>query len=140
MLPGYRADIAVLDELESPNVVKVIKDGKVVAEDGNLIAILGNPVTARHKSMQIGPIGPQSFEIRAESGLASVIGVVPSQIITKSLQLFPKVSEGKVVSDIDRDILKMAVVERHKATGNVGLGLVQGFGLALRRPGHICRP
>ncbi len=44
--------------------------------------------------------------------------------------LSPRVAEGKVVSDIDRDILKMAVVERHKATGNVGLGLVQGFGLA----------
>ena len=128
--PGYRADIAVLDELEKPNVIKVIKDGKVVAEDGDLIASLGKPVTARHKPMQIGPIGPRSFEIAAESGLANVIGVVPNQIITKSLQLFPKISRGKVVSDIDRDILKMAVVERHKATGNVGLGLVQGFGLS----------
>jgi adenine deaminase len=127
--PGYRADIAVLDELERPNIIKVIKDGKVVAEDGDLIARLEKHVTTRHKSMQIGPIGPRSFEIAGESGLANVIGVVPSQIITKSLQLFPKISRGKVVSDIDRDILKMAVVERHKATGNVGLGLVQGFGL-----------
>jgi adenine deaminase len=127
--PGYRADIAVLDELENPNVIRVIKDGKVVAEDGDLIARLGRPVTAGHKSMQIGPIGLRSFEIRAESGPANVIGVVPKQIITKSLQFFPKILKGKVVSDIDRDILKMAVVERHKATGNVGLGLVQGFGL-----------
>lgn len=127
--PGYRADIAVLDELERPNIIKVIKDGKVVAEDGDLIDRLEKTVTTRHKSMQIGPIGPRSFEIAGESGLANVIGVVPSQIITKSLQLFPKISRGKVVSDIDRDILKMAVVERHKATGNVGLGLVQGFGL-----------
>jgi adenine deaminase len=127
--PGYRADIAVLDELERPNIIKVIKDGKVVAEDGDLIARLEKHVTTRHKSMQIGPIGPRSFEIAGESGLANVIGVVPSQIITKSLQLFPKISRGKVVFDIDRDILKMAVVERHKATGNVGLGLVQGFGL-----------
>lgn len=127
--PGYRADIAVLDELEKPNVIKVIKDGKVVAEDGNLIARLPIPTTSRHKPMQIGPIGPRSFEISAGSGQARVIGVVPNQIITKSLQLFPRTLEGKVVSDIDRDILKMAVVERHNATGNVGLGLVQGFGL-----------
>ena len=107
----------------------VIKDGKVVAEDGDLIVPLKAPVMAGHKSMQIGPIGPRSFEIVAEKGPARVIGVVPHQIITKSLQLSPKIKDGKVVSDVDRDILKMAVVERHKATGNVGLGLVQGFGL-----------
>jgi len=127
--PGYRADIVVLDELAHPRVVRVIKDGKVVAEDGDLIFRLVAPVKAGHKSMQIGPIGPRSFEIRAEGGPARVIGVVPHQIITRSLQLLPKIQEGKVVSDTDRDILKIAVVERHKATGNVGLGLVQGFGL-----------
>jgi len=129
--PGYRADIAVLDGLEHPHVVQVIKDGKLVAEDGELIVPLKAPVSAGQKSMQIGPIGPRSFEIKAERGPARVIGVVPDQIITKSLQLTPKIQDGKVVSDIDRDILKMAVVERHKATGNVGLGLVQGFGLRL---------
>ena len=80
--------------------------------------------------MHIANIGLQSFEIKAEvAGPARVIGIIPDQIITKTLLLSPKVVEGKVASDIDRDILKMAVVERHKATGNVGLGLVQGFGL-----------
>jgi adenine deaminase len=127
--PGYRADIAVLDGLEHPRAVLVIKDGKVVAEVGELTVPLKTPATAGHKSMQIGPIGPRSFEIVAESGPARVIGVVPHQIITKALLLSPKITEGNVVSDVDRDILKMAVVERHKATGNVGLGLVQGFGL-----------
>ena len=129
--PGYRADIAVLDDLENPSVVKVIKDGKVVAEDGDFIARLPSPIAiaAGHNSMQIGNIDLQSFEIEAGSGPARVIGVVPHQIITRSLQISPKVKDGKVVSDIDRDILKMAVVERHKATGNVGRGLVQGFSL-----------
>ena len=79
--------------------------------------------------MQIGNLDLQSFEIEAGSGPARVIGVVPHQIITRSLQISPKVREGKVVSDTERDILKMAVVERHKATGNVGRGLVQGFSL-----------
>jgi adenine deaminase len=127
--PGYRADIAVLDGLEQPRAVLVIKDGKVVAENGELTVPLKASVMAGHKSMQIGPIGPRSFEIVAEKGPARVIGIVPHQIITKSLQLSPKIREEKVVSDVDRDILKMSVVERHKATGNVGLGLVQGFGL-----------
>ena len=128
--PGYRADIAVLDDLDQTRAVLVIKDGKVVAENGELIVPLKAPVIAGHKSMQIGPIGLRSFEIMAEKGSARVIGVIPHQIITTALQLSPKIKDGKVVSDVDRDILKMAVVERHKATGNVGLGLVQGFGLA----------
>ena len=129
--PGYRADIAVLDGLENPSVVKVIKDGKVVAEDGDFIARLPSPIAiaAGHNSMKIGNLDLQSFEIEAGSGPARVIGVVPRQIITRSLQISPKVKDGKVVSDIDRDILKMAVVERHKATGNVGRGLVQGISL-----------
>ncbi|MCK9565827.1 MAG: adenine deaminase [Methanothrix sp.] len=127
--PGYRADIAVLDDLEHPRAVLVIKDGKVVAKDGELTVQLKASVTAGHKPMHIGPLGLRPFEIQAEKGPAQVIGVVPHQIITKSLQILPKIKDGKVVSDVDRDILKMAVVERHKATGNVGLGLVQGFGL-----------
>jgi adenine deaminase len=127
--PGYRADIAILDELEHPRVVKVIKDGRVVAEDGDLIARLSAPAKPEHKSMHFSPLGPQSFEIRAEDGLARVIGIVPHQIITRSLRLPPKTVVGKVVSDPERDILKMAVVERHRATGNVGLGLVQGIGM-----------
>lgn len=128
--PGYRADIAVLDGLEHPHVVRVIKDGIVVAEDGDLIAPLKAPVPVRHKTMHIGSIGSGSFAIRAEKGPARVIGIVANQIITKSLRLTPKILDGRVVSDLDRDILKMAIVERHLATGNVGLGLVQGFGLA----------
>lgn len=128
--PGYRADIAVLDCIEHPHVVRVIKDGIVVAEDGDLIAPLKAPVPAGHKTMHIGPIGSGSFAIRAEKGPARVICIVANQIITKSLRLAPRILDGRVVSDLDRDILKMAVVERHRATGNMGLGLVQGFGLA----------
>ncbi len=127
--PGYRADIAVLEDLEGIRVARVIKDGKVVAEDGRFTMQLVKAPAPRIKSLQIGKIAAESFAIPAESGPARVIGVVPDQIFTRSLQLLPKIRDGKVVSDTDRDILKMSVVERHKTTGNVGLGLVQGFGL-----------
>lgn len=127
--PGYRADIAVLDDLESPNAMKVFKDGKLVAEDGDLLARLGSAPAPKSSAMRIGSIDPGSFEIRASSSKARVIGVIPDQIITKSLVSEVKVAEGRIVPDTDRDILKMAVVERHKATGSVGLGLVKGFGL-----------
>jgi adenine deaminase len=78
----------------------------------------------------MGKIDLDSFKILAMPGLARVIGIEPDQIVTRSLMLSPK-AEGKwIVSDTKNDILKMAVVERHKATGNVGLGLVQGFSLS----------
>jgi adenine deaminase len=128
--PGYRADIAVLDELENPSVVKVFKDGKMVAEGGYLTAGLESFPAPKRESMHTGRIGSQSFSITAESSTARVIGVIPNQIITRSLLLEPKVCDAKVLSCTERDILKMAVVERHKATGNIGLGLVQGFGLS----------
>ncbi len=127
--PGYRADIAVLDSLESPNVEKVIKDGHLVAEDGDLRARLVQAPAPKISTMAIGNIDTGSFEIRAESGKARVIGVIPDQIITRSLSIQPKTIEGRVVADVEKDVLMMAVVERHRATGNIGLGLVQGFGL-----------
>ncbi|MGA9098698.1 MAG: adenine deaminase [Methanotrichaceae archaeon] len=127
--PGYRADIAVLDDLESPNVMKVFKDGKLVAEDGDLIARLEAAPAPKSSAMKIGMIDAGSFEIKAMSPKARVIGVIPDQIITKSLVYGVRATEGRIAADTDRDILKMAVIERHKATGNVGLGLVKGFGL-----------
>jgi len=128
--PGWRADIVVLDDLEKFEVQKVLKDGVVVAKGGRLIAPLGKAPRPVSESMRVGRIGPGSFDIKAEGSLARVIGVVPNQIITRSLRLQPKVIDGYAVADVERDLLKMAVVERHRGTGNVGLGLVSGFGLA----------
>ncbi|MDM7933870.1 MAG: adenine deaminase [Methanothrix sp.] len=127
--PGYRADIAVLEDLDCPHVVRVIKDGRPVAEGGSLTVPLEMGSIPIQGSMRAGAIGPGSFEIKAAPGMARVIGVVPGQIVTRSLLLHPRSVEGRIVSDIDSDVLKVAVIERHKATGNIGLGLVQGFGL-----------
>ncbi|MGC9514363.1 adenine deaminase [Methanocrinis sp.] len=127
--PGRRADILVLEDLEGLAVQKVLKDGAVVAEGGCLIAPLGKAPRPVSESMRVGRIGPGSFDIKAEGNLARVIGVIQNQIITRSLLTRPKVDDEKVVADVERDLLKMAVVERHRGTGNVGLGLVSGFGL-----------
>jgi adenine deaminase len=129
IMPGYRADMVVLDDLEGLRVTKVIKDGRVVAEEGRLCVPLRPAGGADLRSMKIAPISPGSFSIQAEEGPARVIGVVDQQIVTRALFLPPKINDGFVVSDTEQDILKMAVVERHKGTGNIGLGLVQGFGL-----------
>ncbi len=128
--PGYRADMVVLDDLESLRPVKVIKDGALVAEVGQLCVSLRPAGGAVVRSMNIAPLGPASLAIAVRPGPARVIGVVDGQIVTRSLSLEPRVEEGLVVSDTGRDILKMAVVERHRGTGNIGRALVQGFGLA----------
>jgi adenine deaminase len=127
--PGYRADLAVLEDLESFAVKMVLKDGRPAAEEGVLIAPLPKETAFALRAMRVAPLDASSFDIRAQSGKARVIGVVPDQVITRSLALLPKVSGGLVVADTGRDILKIAVVERHRASGNIGLGLVQGFGL-----------
>jgi len=128
--PGYRADIVILDDLESLCPVKVIKDGALAAEEGRLCVSLKPAGGAEGRSMNIAPLSPASFRIAAGEGQARVIGLVDGQIVTRSLFLEPRVEEGFVVSDTGRDILKMAVVERHRGTGNIGKALVQGFGLA----------
>jgi len=58
-----------------------------------------------------------------------VIEIVPGQIVTKKAMEKMKVVDGAVMPDVERDILKLVVVERHKASGNIGVGLVKGFGL-----------
>lgn len=127
--PGRRADVVVLDDLDELNVQKVLKEGTVVAENGRMIVPLPRAPAPRSSSMKVAGLGPGSFDIKAEGDLARVIGVIPDQIITRSLLARPKVEGGRVVADLDSDLLKIAVVERHRGTGNVGLGLVSGFGV-----------
>ncbi|MDD1757489.1 MAG: adenine deaminase, partial [Methanotrichaceae archaeon] len=127
--PGYRADIVVLDSFDNLQVLKVIKEGKLVAENGFLLAKLDKIRTIKGHQIRTREINLESFEIKADSTRARVIGIIPDQIITKSQNCEIKSVNGKIVADAENDILKMAVVERHKATGNIGLGLVQGLGL-----------
>lgn len=129
IVPGRRADIVVLNDLDNLEVQKVLKDGAVVAEGGRLLVPLREAPRPRSSSMKVGEIVPESFDIKAEGDLVRAIEVIPNQIITRSLLTRPKVEGDRVVADIDRDLLVMAVVERHRGTGNVGLGMVSGFGL-----------
>lgn len=79
--------------------------------------------------MKVRPFGRDAFAVPQSEGRIRVIGLVPDQILTRQLLLEPAVRDGVVISDIGRDILKLAVVERHHGTGRIGLGFVQGFGL-----------
>jgi adenine deaminase len=128
--PGYRADLVVLDDLEQVSVSRVIKDGRVVAEDGQALPFEAKSAGRMVRStVNIRDTGAGQLRVTAEEGPMRVIGIVPEQIVTRKLELDPKIVDGSVVADVDRDILKIAVFERHMSSGNVGVGFVQGMGL-----------
>ncbi|MFB3897640.1 MAG: adenine deaminase [bacterium] len=128
--PGYLADIVVLDDLQSCRVNMVFKHGKKVAENGEMI-ISETPRPAVHirSSINVKWLYETDFQIPAKSGKCRIIEHIPQQIITQQLLMEPKIENGLVCADINRDILKLAVIERHNASGNIGLGLLKGFGL-----------
>jgi len=125
LAPGYQADVLVLPDLERFDPELVLKAGRPVGE----IPKLDVPEWVRH-TVRIRPLSTNDFVVPWEdAGQARVIGIVPDQIVTDSLTDEPKVDGEKAVSDPERDLLKIAVVERHLGTGRVGLGFVRGFGL-----------
>jgi adenine deaminase len=120
--PGLRADLVLLDDLESFRPTRVYKDGALAT------AFESAPIPARlRETMRCGPIG--GFEISAAGDRIRVIEIVPGQLITHARDERASVRDGHVVADPERDLAKIAVVERHHATGRIGKGLVRGFGL-----------
>lgn len=128
--PGYRADIVAFDHLQRFKIKKVFKEGELVAENGKMVSFPVRKKTLRPKgSVRIKPLKKDAFVLRSYQPLAKIIQLVPDQIITKKLVRKIPLKDGIAYPNIKEDILKIAVVERHKATGNIGIGFVQGFGL-----------
>jgi adenine deaminase len=122
--PGYHADLLVLPDLERFVPETVLKRGRPVDE----IPRAEVPDWVRH-TVRIGAFGPEMFRIPWSGGPARVIGIVPGQIVTDALVDAPDLYAGEALADPERDLAKIAVVERHLGSGRVGLGFVRGFGL-----------
>jgi adenine deaminase len=128
--PRYWADFVVLDDLERFVVRQVYKKGKLVAEKGEYRGPAGKPAHPPRKTMNVHFGGASEIVVKANGAKGiKVIEIVPEQIVTNALSLSPRIEEGDIVSDPARDILKLVVVERHNATGNIGVGFVRGFEL-----------
>ncbi len=129
--PGFRADLISFDHLGEFRIKKVFKDGVLIAENGRLVpnALKGVKSPKIRKSIHIGKIDKTSFLLRSDQPWAKVIQLIPGQILTKKVMKKIILREGVAYPNLEEDILKIAVVERHRATGNVGVGFVQGFGL-----------
>jgi adenine deaminase len=127
--PGMRADLVLLDDLETFAPARVYKDGRLVAAGGRAEPFDRAPIPERVRStMRTAPLGADAFAIEAAERVR-VIETIPGQLITHAREEEPMTRDGHIVADPSRDLAKIAVVERHHATGRVGLGLVRGFGL-----------
>ncbi|MEJ2204442.1 MAG: adenine deaminase [Gemmatimonadota bacterium] len=127
--PGRVADLLVVDDLRSLRVREVWCAGRRVARDGAVVDWPEpEPPRLPSPSMNVS-LGPDALVIPAEPRRARVIEVIEDQIVTGARVVEPRTQGGVVVSDPGADVLKIAVVERHRGSGRVGLGLVTGLGL-----------
>lgn len=127
--PGRRADLVVFSDLDSPQMETVYSGGVLVAEDGKISPDIALPDPVRVPPSMNVDMKQIDLAIPVGTGRIRVMDIVPDQIITGQCITEPMISDGNAVADTSRDILKIAVVERHTGSGNVGKGFVRGFGL-----------
>ena len=121
--PGYAADITVIDGFESFKVEKVFKDGEMMF-DGKMRDFSSSSIEPRlleraHNSFKVSHLSEKDFQTEKPLG---VIGLVDGEIISNDCGLAEKIN-------IEKDILKIAVIERHKNTNHIGIGYIKGYGL-----------
>ena len=127
--PGRQADLVVFSNLKKPVIEAVYCRGMLTAENGEISPHIQTPPAAAVPPSMNVDFDKIDFAIPADGKQVRVIQVVPEQVITRQLVEEITVKNSQAVSDSSKDMLKMAVIERHNNTGNIGMGFVKGFGL-----------
>lgn len=128
--PGQMADLVVVDNLRDFTPLLVFKGGRLIAEEGKLLQEISRLMSpAALQTVRVGNLCSERLRIKASGRMVRVIEAMPGQIVTRRVVREARVVDGEITPDLSRDILKLVVVERHGRNGNVGLGLVRGFGL-----------
>jgi adenine deaminase len=128
--PGYKANVVILNNLSDIDIYQVYKKGRLVAENGKaLFDIRSINDSKMRNSVNIKKMEQGSFVMGNIDGLTNVIGLMPHSLVTNKLKLNVIIKDGKYFDEDENKLLKIAVVERHHQTGNIGLGLVKGMGL-----------
>lgn len=129
--PGFKADFLIVDSLEDLSIKQVYKDGKCIVEDGNLKLEQFKEQTYEASTLpalNYAPFKLEELQLPLQSDGCHVIGVIPNSIVTEHLIEKVQVKDGIFQPSIEEDLLKLVVVERHHRTGNIGRGIVKGFG------------
>jgi adenine deaminase len=129
LAPGKQADLVIFSDLKKPIIEKVYCRGILTAENGEISSNIKIPPAATVPPSMHVDLGKIDFAVSADGNNVRVIEIVPQQVITHQLIEAVTVKNNQAVSDPTKDLLKMAVVERHSGTGNIGKGFVKGFGL-----------
>ncbi|MDF1568153.1 MAG: adenine deaminase [Spirochaetaceae bacterium] len=132
LAPGRVADLAVLDgELADFSVVEVYRGGIPVARNGHLLnEPAGSDDSAVRDTVRLAPLGVHDLDLTIPTGRARVIAMSVGSLVTKNtVRKVPLNAKGGFLPNVDEDLLKLVVVERHKGSGRIGLGIVEGYGL-----------
>ena len=135
--PGRWANLVVFDSIDNLSPCQVYFKGELIAEDGNYLPQRAHtPESIRSCFPEPSVILPENLDIGsfhvsapAVGARIRVIDMDPTQLVTGELRIEPLIESDSIVSDMARDVLKLAVIERHSGTGNIGLGFVRGFQL-----------
>jgi len=129
--PGKRADIVLLDDLADFNVNRVWIEGKLVAEEGiYLPKVEKYDISSVKGSVVLKDFSKEKFKMNLKSNKVNVIGILPGGVVTEKLTAEVELDEnGEFVWNPEKDIVKVAVLERHHKTGNVACGFLKGYGI-----------
>jgi len=133
--PGKWADMVIVNDLKEFKAEMVLIDGKIVAKEGRYLGSIGgiDVKGAVEKTVHVSELLPEDLKIpysKPEGKVeVRVIEVIPDQIITNEMLCELPVEKGEVLPDLEKDIVKICVIERHHGTGRIGKGFVKGFGL-----------
>ncbi len=129
--PGYKADLVILDDLESFNIRMVIKDANVVVEDGKFIGNIKGKIADIPDTVgkvNIKDLKLEDIKVKDVGKKIRVIELFEKSVLTGEMIVEPSVKNGEIVSDTNRDILKIVVLDRYKGE-NYSVGFVHGFGI-----------
>ena len=129
--PGLRADIVLIDDMESFNVDEVFIEGKKIASEGKYnLPITKHDISDTNRSFNVKDFSREKLSLKINSDKANVINILPGGVVTsKEVVEITRDENNEFVFDKNNDITKVAVVERHKNTGNVAVALLKGYGI-----------
>ena len=131
LFPGRRADVTLINNLEEFKAKYVFIDGKKVAEDGRYLPeVKRADISAVRSSVHVKDFSIEKLKLKLKKNKVHVIDILPGGVVTgKGVARVETDASGDFIYNPDQDIVKIAVIERHKNTGNVAVGLLRGYGI-----------